>query len=269
MTTLIHGPELATVTIHLAPLVEVQRTCGSRALACYFPREAAIYAPAEDPKAGISAKGVLAHEFGHHIAASRLNPPFSSVDYGTKRWATYEDVCAKASAGDLYPRCGGFPSLHAQSVRRSPRVTVCSNEQRLVLRAGVVGHRHAARSSRCRRAESHRAGHPYAADREHNSAHYREELTGKVRTLNFALSTLYDGTRRRSRAAVQVCKGRRVAPPRERQASRRKQLHARASGASPDDGAGARVQAARDPFRQGQQEDEDDRDALDVDGVAC
>ena len=50
MTSLIHGPELATVSIHLAPLAEVQSTCGSQALACYSPREAAIYAPAEDPR---------------------------------------------------------------------------------------------------------------------------------------------------------------------------------------------------------------------------
>src|SRR3954453_22558903 len=45
MTSLIHGPELQTVAIHLAPLNEVQdrRHCGADALACYSPVAATIY----------------------------------------------------------------------------------------------------------------------------------------------------------------------------------------------------------------------------------
>jgi hypothetical protein len=103
MTSLVHDSELATVTVNLAPLAEVQQTCGGQALACYSPRTGTIVAPGDDVDAQTSAKGVLTHEYGHHVAASRLNPPFASVDYGTKRWASYEDVCAKASAGDLFP----------------------------------------------------------------------------------------------------------------------------------------------------------------------
>jgi hypothetical protein len=103
MTSLVHGPELATVTIDLAPLAEVQRTCGGQALACYNPRTATIVAPADDVDAQTSAKGILIHEYGHHVAANRLNPPFVSEDYGTKRWASYENVCAKTSTGDLFP----------------------------------------------------------------------------------------------------------------------------------------------------------------------
>jgi hypothetical protein len=103
MTSLVHGSELATVTINLAPLAEVQRTCGGQALACYSPRTATIVAPGADVDAQTFAKGVLTHEYGHHVAASRLNPPFASVDYGTKRWASYENVCAKTSSGDLFP----------------------------------------------------------------------------------------------------------------------------------------------------------------------
>jgi len=103
LTSLLHGPELATVTIYLQPLAEVQRTCGSQALACYNPRTATIVAPADDVDAQTSAKGILTHEYGHHVAANRLNPPFVSEDYGTKRWASYENVCAKTSAGDLFP----------------------------------------------------------------------------------------------------------------------------------------------------------------------
>jgi hypothetical protein len=103
MTSLVHGSELATVTIDLAPLAEVQRTCGAGALACYQPSTGTIVAPGDDVDAQTSAKGVLIHEYGHHVAASRLNPPFASVDYGTKRWASYENVCAKTSSGDLFP----------------------------------------------------------------------------------------------------------------------------------------------------------------------
>ena len=193
MTTLIHGPELATVTIHLAPLVEVQRTCGGQALACYFPREAAIYAPAEDPKVGISAKGVLAHEFGHHIAASRLNPPFASVDYGTKRWATYEGVCAKASAGDLYP--GAEDSRHymlnpGEAFAESYRVL---NEQRLVLPQeswDIVTQSLFPDTTALSLIEQDILT-PWTAN---STRRITARLTGKVRTLNFTLSTPYDGT---------------------------------------------------------------------------
>jgi hypothetical protein len=103
LTSLLHGSELATVTVYLQPLAEVQRTCGGQALACYSPRTATIVAPADDVDAQTSAKGILTHEYGHHVAANRLNPPFVSEDYGTKRWASYENVCAKTSTGDLFP----------------------------------------------------------------------------------------------------------------------------------------------------------------------
>jgi hypothetical protein len=46
---------------------------------------------------------VLAHEYGHHVAASRSNPPWAAVDYGPKRWASYEQVCSSARAGRTFP----------------------------------------------------------------------------------------------------------------------------------------------------------------------
>src|SRR5947208_4661617 len=103
MTSLVHGPELETVAIHLAPLNEVEVHCGVDALACYSPSSATIYAPADDPAFDTSATGVLIHEYGHHVAASRANPPFDSEDYGTKRWASYENVCARTQSGDRFP----------------------------------------------------------------------------------------------------------------------------------------------------------------------
>jgi hypothetical protein len=103
MTSLIHGKELQTVSIHLEQPSEIARNCGVNALACYSPGTYSIYAPAVDPAIDVSARGVLIHEYGHHVAESRPNPPFASEDYGTKRWATYENVCARTAAGDLYP----------------------------------------------------------------------------------------------------------------------------------------------------------------------
>lgn len=105
MTSLVHGPELQTVKIHLEPLSELQRfnVCGPDAYACYNIPTASIYASPTDPSVDFSAKGVLIHEYGHHIEANRANPPFSSENYGTKRWATYENVCARTAAGALFP----------------------------------------------------------------------------------------------------------------------------------------------------------------------
>jgi hypothetical protein len=103
MTSLVHGSELSTVAIHLMLPNEVGRYCGSGALACYSPRAQSLYAPAQDPTPDFSAKGVLIHEYGHHVASNRLNSPFATIDYGTKRWASYENVCAKAESNELFP----------------------------------------------------------------------------------------------------------------------------------------------------------------------
>jgi hypothetical protein len=104
LASLIHGSELATVTTYLAPLDEVQRACGSlSALACYSPGRNSIIAPAEDPVAGVSAESILAHEYGHHVAASRDNSPWDAVDFGAKRWASVAQVCRESSAGNLFP----------------------------------------------------------------------------------------------------------------------------------------------------------------------
>ncbi len=89
--TLVHGTELAKLTLDLMPLTEVQRVCGDQALACY------------DPNVDTTAKDVVAHEYGHHIAANRNDLPWSAESYGTKRWASYENICAKTVAGTVFP----------------------------------------------------------------------------------------------------------------------------------------------------------------------
>jgi hypothetical protein len=103
VASLIHGPELASVTLYLAPSREVSRNCGFGALACYNPSTSLLVASAEDPDPEISAESVVAHEYGHHIAAHRVNAPWVAVDWGTKRWATYEQVCARTRGGTLFP----------------------------------------------------------------------------------------------------------------------------------------------------------------------
>ena len=100
---LVHGPEIATVTTYVAPLETVGRVCGTRALACYDPRSETIITPGDDVAGRITAAGVLAHEYGHHLANNRDNDPWAAIDYGTKRWASYTNVCRQAEAGALVP----------------------------------------------------------------------------------------------------------------------------------------------------------------------
>jgi hypothetical protein len=89
--------------LYLAPLSEVQRFCGQDALSCYSPVSHQLVAPGDDPSSDISSEAVVTHEYGHHVAASRSDAPWRAVEYGTKRWATYEQVCTRTRAGQLFP----------------------------------------------------------------------------------------------------------------------------------------------------------------------
>ena len=103
LASLVHGDELAALTAYLAPFDEVQSICGEDALACYSSQVQTLVAPAENPAADLTTEAIVAHEYGHHVAANRLNPPWRAIEYGTKRWATYMNVCAQAATGDVYP----------------------------------------------------------------------------------------------------------------------------------------------------------------------
>jgi hypothetical protein len=103
LASLVHGPELASVTVYLAPQLEISRMCGGDAIACYQAAGALITIPGQDPAVDLSAEAVLTHEYGHHVAANRINPPWRALDWGTKRWASYEEVCSLTKAGSLYP----------------------------------------------------------------------------------------------------------------------------------------------------------------------
>jgi hypothetical protein len=101
--TLVHGPELAKLTLDLAPLTEVQAICGGAALACYDPQTETIEASPDNLLDAPSAQEIVSHEYGHHIADNRLDNPWAAEDYGTKRWASYENICALSASGDLTP----------------------------------------------------------------------------------------------------------------------------------------------------------------------
>jgi hypothetical protein len=97
---LLHGPELSQVTIYMATYDRVRGICGAGALGCYGENE--LVAIGQDVF-GITAQSVVTHEYGHHIANNRINDPWPAVDWGTKRWSSYENVCQRAQAGQLAP----------------------------------------------------------------------------------------------------------------------------------------------------------------------
>jgi hypothetical protein len=97
---LVHGPEISTIQVYVATLARIQQTCGAQALGCYGSNR--LITMATDLP-GITARAVLTHEYGHHIAQSRDNTPWRSVDYGPKRWATVVGVCSRTASGELAP----------------------------------------------------------------------------------------------------------------------------------------------------------------------
>jgi hypothetical protein len=108
LASLVHGPELARVTLYLAPYSEVQSICGFEALACYLTERERIVAPRDDFPAGPTAQAIVTHEYGHHIARNRSNPPWDSLRYGTKHWGSRIGVCQRTSEGTLFPGGQGF-----------------------------------------------------------------------------------------------------------------------------------------------------------------
>ncbi len=97
---LVHGPEISTLSLYVSTLDRVTQTCGSGALGCYGNNR--IVAIGQDVP-GLTARAVITHEYGHHVAASRDDAPWQAVDWGTKRWSSYLNVCTRAAARQLAP----------------------------------------------------------------------------------------------------------------------------------------------------------------------
>ncbi len=101
MTQLYHGSELSAVSIYLAPLAEVQSICGVGTGGCYGRNQ--VVATGDVLPDGTSAANVIAHEYGHHIAANRDNSPWDALDWGPKRWDTSAGICTRVATGTAFP----------------------------------------------------------------------------------------------------------------------------------------------------------------------
>lgn len=100
---LVHGGEIAGVTVFLGTTEEIRLTCGEGAEACFNSLENLMLVPATPPPSGIPQEEIVAHEYGHVVANGRSNYPFPAVAFGTKRWATYEHVCQRFLASLTRP----------------------------------------------------------------------------------------------------------------------------------------------------------------------
>jgi hypothetical protein len=106
--TLPHGAELAGLKVVVVPATEINTDCGGTGgdgiLGCYSSDSQTMIVPGDAPAdSSVSVDYVIAHEYGHHIARHRSNAPLPALDYGPKRWSSYELVCRKASDGRLAP----------------------------------------------------------------------------------------------------------------------------------------------------------------------
>ncbi len=105
--TIAHGDEMNSLRVELVTDDEMASVCGQGALACYYSGRDQMYLSGNDypnPSDGATRNFVLTHEYGHHLADHRRNPPFRpTIDWGTKRWSSLERVCQGARAGAYFP----------------------------------------------------------------------------------------------------------------------------------------------------------------------
>jgi hypothetical protein len=109
--SLLHGPELSSVTLTVTSWTEMQSICGRGAAACYQPFRETIVAPVDGVPSPLTPEALIAHEYGHHLASSEVNEPWSAIEWGTKRWATYLNICRRERQGTVFP--GGERSRYA------------------------------------------------------------------------------------------------------------------------------------------------------------
>jgi hypothetical protein len=110
--TLPHGSELASLRVTVVPASEIPDACGvppteedrDKVLACYGGQDQTMIVPAEQASdSDMSVNYVITHEYGHHIARHRSNAPLEALDFGPKRWSSYELVCKNTADGRLAP----------------------------------------------------------------------------------------------------------------------------------------------------------------------
>jgi len=98
--SLLHGPEIGVMTAYVVTPSELEEVCGSDALGCYG---GGMLAFMNETAYGVTPEEVAAHEYGHHVAANRPNPPWRSIDSGPKHWASAESVCRRTTEGTAFP----------------------------------------------------------------------------------------------------------------------------------------------------------------------
>ncbi len=112
-----HGEEMNLLNVFMVKPEEMAgpTACFSaNALACYYPSLNRMVISGDDftiPSDNATQEFVIAHEYGHHLANHRTNPPFDTpaIDWGPKRWATYVRVCEGVEAGRYFPgRAGAY-----------------------------------------------------------------------------------------------------------------------------------------------------------------
>jgi hypothetical protein len=104
--TLAHGDEMNLLAVNLETPAEIESSCPG-ASACYFPGENRMLISGDDSTGpdGATREFVTAHEYGHHVAEHRSNPPFNdpAIDWGPKHWSSYERVCQGVRQGRYFP----------------------------------------------------------------------------------------------------------------------------------------------------------------------
>jgi hypothetical protein len=121
MAKLVHGNEISKLTVYVAPMPEVQALCHStEADGCYLLDQQEMVVSGETPPDGAPVEEIVAHEYGHHVALNRSNWPWQAALWGTKRWASYVQVCARVVAHTAFPGDEGAAVLPSQCSIRAP-----------------------------------------------------------------------------------------------------------------------------------------------------
>ncbi|MEI6448064.1 MAG: hypothetical protein WCO96_09340 [Actinomycetes bacterium] len=104
-TKMEHGSELSTLTVYVSPLSEITEpsVCGKEAVSCYDPNDGSMYLVGEELPDGTGVLQVAMHEYGHHVATSRLNTPWDASGWGPKYWASAQRVCSWVRRGKMWP----------------------------------------------------------------------------------------------------------------------------------------------------------------------
>jgi hypothetical protein len=101
----VHGPEMNSLSVHIADQANLNRLCGQGGTACYYASSQTMVVSGSPINTNnqMPQDMVITHEYGHHIEANRTYPGWSASDLGGRHWATYERVCEGVGTGRLFP----------------------------------------------------------------------------------------------------------------------------------------------------------------------